>query len=195
MNIVQFSEPFYHTIIYDFYTAKEVKSIWRELKALTGQFKNKHFNGDPKASDNKLGLHLDVFYQGNREHSNMLTADRKIFNIRDQLLENPFAKYLEICDLDYSFVSYYPDKSYYKPHFDRFTLSSVTTFWREPQKFKGGILRFPEHDYAPVMKPNTIVLFPSYETHEVTPIHVDKKSEAKGFSRYTLNQFMLIRPT
>lgn len=193
MNIVQSSEPFYHTVIYDFYTPAQVANIWRELEEISGQFQNKHFNGDPQASDNKLGLHLDVFYQGQRDKSAMLTEDRKIFGIRHQLFDNPFAPYLEICDLDYSFISYYPDKSYYKPHFDRFTLSTVTTFWKEPQRFEGGLLRFPKYDYAPVMKPNTIILFPSYETHEVTPIHIDKKWEAKGFSRYTLNQFMLIK--
>ena len=64
MKIVQLSQPFYHTIIYDFYTAKEVKSIWRELKVLRCKFENKHFNGDPLASDNKLGLHLDQVYHG-----------------------------------------------------------------------------------------------------------------------------------
>jgi len=194
MKIVQFSKPFYHTIIYDFYDAAEEASIWQELSVLTPQFKNKNFNGDPLASENKLGLHLDQFYPPDSRHlSNMLVADRKIFDIRDQLLENPFARYLEICDLDFSFISYYPDKSFYKPHFDRFTLSSVTTFWKIPQRFQGGILRFPKHDYAPVMKPNTIVLFPSFELHEVTPIQIKKKWEVRGFSRYTLNQFMLIK--
>ena len=196
MKIIQHKEPFFHTIIYDFYNDREEQGIWQELEFLNqpGKFLNKHFTGDGLASNNKLGLHLDKVYPPEYRHlSNMLTADRKIFEIRDQLLENPFAKYLEICDQDFSFISYYPDKSYYKAHFDRFTLSGITTLWKQPQKFTGGDLRFPKHDYIPDMRHNTFILFPSYELHEVRPIHIDKEWQEKGFSRYTLNQFMMIR--
>ena len=192
MKIIQFTEPFYHTIIYDFYTPEEEKSIWQEIEFLNqpGKLLDKTFNGDPKASDNKLGLHLDKAYGQYRNVSNILTINRKIFNIRDQLLENPFAKYLEICDQDFTFLSYYPDKSFYAPHFDRFTVSSITTFWRQPQQFTGGDLRFTEHNYVPQMEHNTLILFPSFETHEVTPVSID---DEEGFSRYTINQFMMIK--
>jgi len=195
MKIVQLTKPFYHTIIYDFYTPKEEASIWEELNFLNqpGKLLDRTFNGDPLASDNKLGLHLDKAYGKYRHLSNILTINRKIFNIRNSLLENPFAKYLEICDQDYSFISYYPDKSFYAPHFDRFTLSSITTFWRMPQNFTGGNLQFLDYKYVPQMKHNTIILFPSFEMHEVTPVHIKKSAEAKGLSRYTINQFMMIK--
>lgn len=196
MKIVQRKEPFFHTIIYDFYSEKEEASIWQELEFLNqpGKFLQKKFTGDGLASTNKLGLHLDLVYPPDYRHlSNMLTVNRKIFDIRDQLLENPFAHYLEICDRDQSFISYYPDKSFYGAHFDRYTLSAVTTLWKTPKRFTGGDLCFPKHGYSPFMENNTIILFPSFEIHEVMPIQVSQKDEADGFSRYTLNQFMMIK--
>ncbi len=195
LKIVQLKEPFYHTIIHDFYTPEEEQGIWQEIEFLNqpGKLLDKNQNGDPRASENKLGLALDDAYGQYRHLSNILTVNRKIFNFCDQLLENPFANYLILCDHDFSFLSYYPDKSYYAPHFDRFTVSTITTFWRLPQKFTGGELQFTEYDYTPDMRHNSLILFPSYEFHNVTPLSIDKELEDKGLSRYTINQFMIIK--
>lgn len=195
MEIIHYKSPFYHTIIRDFYTEEEQIMMWQEIDFLNqpGKLLPPKYTGDPDASQNKLGLFLDDFYGKNRQISNILTINRKIFNIFDfKNNENPFLNYLSICDKDETMISYYSNNSYYKSHYDMFVLSSVTLFHRFPKKFSGGNLMFNEYGYIPDIKHNSMIIFPSFERHSVSRIKVEEDNYKDG--RYTINQFFTFRP-
>lgn len=191
MDIRQFKKPFYHTIIYDFYTNDEVKSIWEEIHFL-------HKPGKMTLADNdegyRLTVGLDEIYSGYRQMSNILTINRKIFEIWEQLTDNPFAKYLPMINIDYTVINYYPNDSFIHKHQDIYILSMGTTIYRTPRAFEGGLFHFPEYKYFPDMQHNTAILFPSTEYHEVTPILISEEDQENGLSRYNINQFMSIIP-
>ena len=183
MRIHNLVNPFPHSIIYDFYSPREMSLILQELHSLKPTMADKSSTGDPRA-EGMIGLSLDQHYWGQREKSNILTFNRNIFNITDKLHENSYMKYLDMANDDLTQVNYYPDGSDYKHHADHATISSVTTFWDDPKSFKGGKLYFKEYDYSPYMENNTMVLFPSFEQHEVTKV--------QGNGRFSVNQFYFI---
>lgn len=173
----------------DFYSENEQNEIWQELEFLNqpGKLLSPNRTGDPDASPNKLGLFLDHFYGENRQISNILTINRKIFNISKEFNFNPFLDYLNICDKDETMISYYGNDSYYKSHHDMYVISSITLFHKQPKKFSGGNLMFNEHGYIPDMKHNTMIIFPSFEKHSVSVVKVNGDNKSDG--RYTINQF------
>lgn len=144
--------------------------------------KDKTQTGDPR-SNGMIGLSLDWYYQEDRSKSHILNVNRMIFNISDQLVENPFLNYLDMTNDDLTQVNYYPDGSDYKHHADHAVVSAVTTFWNE-KTFEGGELYFKEHNYTPYLETNTMILFPSFEQHEVTKV--------TGEGRYSVNQFFFV---
>ncbi len=189
MRVENLSEPFFHSIVYDYYNIEEQKLIWQELEFLNkpGKMLSPNETGDPNSSPNKVGVFLDRLYDKNKNFSNILKVNRKIFKIKNFLYENPFSRYLNIVDYDLTMISYYEDGSYYLPHFDSYTISSVTTFWKTPKMFSGGELMFCNYNYIPDMPHNTMILFPSYEAHEVSEVFMDNNDGING--RYTINQF------
>jgi Rps23 Pro-64 3,4-dihydroxylase Tpa1-like proline 4-hydroxylase len=183
MRIINLTAPFNHTIIYDYYSPRDESLIWNELNELSPILADKTTTGDPRSSG-MLGLNLDNFYQEDRTKSHILQANRLIYNITDELKENSFMKYLDMTNDDLTQLNYYPDGSSYAHHADHATISAVTTFWKTPKEFTGGELKFTEYEYTPHMDNNTIILFPSFEQHEVTKVI--------GKGRFSLNQFYFI---
>lgn len=192
MRIENLSEPFYHTIIYDYYNSEEEKLIWQELEFLNkkGKLLPPLVTGDPNASPNKVGVFLNQLYRDKKNFSNILNVNKKIHKIKNLLSENIFTNYLNIVDYETTMISYYEDESYYLAHHDCYVLSSVTTFWKTPKQFSGGNLIFTKHRYCPKMDHNTMILFPSYEIHEVSDISMEVNDGVNG--RYTINQFYAI---
>ena len=74
-------EPFYHTIIHDYFTTEERELIWQELDSLHTRLEGPEVTGDPRASKLKQRLYLDSEYENRRNHSNILSLSRKIFDI------------------------------------------------------------------------------------------------------------------
>lgn len=194
MEIYNFDEPFKHTIIHNYYNNKEQSLIWEELEFLNkpGKLLSREKTADPLSSENKRGIFLDDLYS-RREISNILRLNRKIFNLSEALKYNEYCKYIEFSNIDYTMISYYEDKSFYLSHHDKATVSSVTTFWKMPKMFDGGDLKFTESNYIPKMNHNTMIIFPSYVKHEVTPVVMKDNDGIHG--RYTINQFFTIDMT
>jgi hypothetical protein len=195
MKITILKEPFYHTIIEDYYDEQEQSLIWQELDFLNqpGKLLGREMTGDPLASENKKGIFLDVLYGVNRQVSNILTVNRKLFNVLNDSkndIKNPFHNFVLNCNRDMTLVSYYSDGCFYGTHKDLNTMTAVTTFWEEPKQFSGGQLVFTDYDYEPKMNHNTLILFPSFERHCVT--EVKNENENGKNSRYTINQFFTI---
>lgn len=183
-------EPFYHTIIHDYFTPEERELIWDELETLHPKLEGPEVTGDPRASKLKQGLYLDEEYTNRRNDSKIISFSRKIFDIEKTglLKENIFSKYLGTANLDYTLLNYYPTQSHYKDHRDVSVLSSSICLWKEPKQFTGGNMFFKEHNYTPLMMNNSMILFPSFELHEI----LDTKVTKETFGRYAISQFYLI---
>lgn len=187
MNIIHHREPFNHTIIYDFYTDGELESIWKTIVDL------RMTNEIADLRDRRL-MGIELKAEPLRSVSlNTLDYSRKIFDIQDQLLENPFAKYLSLINYYDTNVTYYKNDNGLQIHNDYVSiLSIIIPLWKKPKAFEGGLLRFPKHVYTPDINSNDLILFPSFEYHELTKVIISEQDENLGLSRYAISQFMLI---
>lgn len=192
MKIENYKNPFYHTIITDFYNKEEENLIWEELEFLNkpGKLLGPESTGDPLSSPNKKGIFLDDLFSLRKEISNILTINNKIFDYIHLMEDNPFCKYFNIYDKHKTLLSYYTNGAYYDTHFDCCTISSVLTFWKTPKQFSGGELIFTDYNYIPNMDHNTMIIFPSFEFHSVTEIEMGNDDTLNG--RYSINQFFSV---
>ena len=148
-----FEEPFPYMIIYDFYNKEELKLIWEELNFYTKPKKlleAKDYGG-VIGGTNAKALCLDQIYREHRYLSNILTVSRKLFNkdilkaIQEMGREFTIAPYV---NYDITKVRYYHDQEYYDPHTDRiYHFLGFSYFFKEPRKFEGGELFFPDHEF------------------------------------------------
>lgn len=191
MIVKNLTDPFPHTMFYDFYDKAVLQSIWQELDFLNQPDKlmNNSIIGDTPAPEHKSGLYLDDVYP-HRPMSNILMANRKLFDVADDVDNYFLRNQLKAANCDFTWLCYYYSGTYYGSHPDRCMLSAVTTFWREPKAFTGGDLTFTNYGYVPDMQTNTVILFPSFEPHEVTEITVAHEDTVKGLSRWSMNQFL-----
>jgi Rps23 Pro-64 3,4-dihydroxylase Tpa1-like proline 4-hydroxylase len=180
-------------IIDDFYTDEEVFDIWEEINSLLNQ---NHLSRDTiytgafqKDLKQNEGLFLDSFFGKNRNQSNILVHNQKIFN--DFFLNNLskhhyFFNYFRTVSYHKTLLSYYEDGGYYKPHCDQSTISTVTWFFKKPKSFTGGNLIIDNVELE--CKFNRTVIFPSILFHSVTPVCIDK-NQPKGSGRFSITQF------
>ena len=192
MIVENLSEPFWHTIVHDFYTPEEEQLIWQELKFL--DLPNKPLldsseTGDPGAI-NRSRVFLDMLYKY-RNFSNILNLNRKLFlpEFINSIKINPFSNYLMHSNADVTLLSYYRNKSSYPPHTDNATLTTITTFWQNPKRFTGGDLMFTDYDYTPKMNHNSLILLPCFIRHNVIETNIDYDNEIAGNSRYSITSF------
>ena len=139
-----------YLVIDDFFDEGELKSIFLELDFLTREdimVPPEYSNGarDPQTKTllkkNNV-IFLDDIYQ-KRETSNILNNFEKIYSeevidIIDDL-PNEF-KYFNFVGHDRTFISYYEDSDYYKPHIDHAILTCLYWCNKTPQLFEGGNL-------------------------------------------------------
>jgi len=185
-----------YIVIDEYYNDSELDLIWEELEFFTYSHKLKDpettqeaYHGAKKNS----GLFLDQVWSGQRELSNILTINRKIFNELDILRQNPswFFKHFE-CTSDTTLLSYYEDGGYYKPHRDNFAVTMLSWFYKKPKVFEGGNLRFhmgSDFEEITVVN-NRTVIFPSCLIHSVTPIFMEDQYQRQKLGRYCLTQFL-----
>ena len=79
----QFTEPFPHLILYDFYNQEELDLIWEELKFYTKPGKllpAKDYGGVVDKTNAHALILDDVYQKGHRGVSDILITNRKIFD-------------------------------------------------------------------------------------------------------------------
>jgi len=200
-EVIQHEKPFPYVEIRNAYTESEVSDIMKELDSFheSGSFLPPEQTGSA-ADDNELlkknsAVWVDDVYQ-NRSESPILCHNRKLFSIGSQLdLRKLGAVFrtVEKCTLDWTLVSYYENEDLYKPHHDASNLTALTYFFKQPKKFTGGDLYFPEYDFVLESKFNTTYIFCSLEMHGVTNVVMDGKDEGKCNGRYCMSQFLSFR--
>ena len=183
-------------IINDFYSNDELNLIWQELDFLT--YKNKLLPAEKTAAAKEMSgeikkknsaLFLDkVYYM--REVSNILSVNRKLFNLAEELEEkNILFRSLRHCTVDSTLLNYYEDSDYYEPHCDAAVLTALTFFHKEPKQFSGGDLILNDFDITIEIKNNMLVIIPSIYKHQATPVKM-KDSNFSGYGRYSMAQFV-----
>ncbi len=187
--------PFPHMIIENFYNEHELKLIWEELNFYTkpGKFLEAKYYGGIVDYTNSKALLLDSIYKNHRPLSNILTVNRKLF---DCGVLDHFAEIHQSCILatksnhDTTKVRYYHDGEYYDPHTDRsMQFLGFSYFYKEPKKFTGGNLIFPQYDYEITCNNNSMIILPGWVEHGVTKVEIDESDYFDGFGRYAITSF------
>lgn len=203
MTPVKMPEGVPVVVIDDFYTEEELQLIWNELRFLTSPKRllsadkteaAKKGNGAYKKT--AMGTYLDTFY-GNRESSDILTLNRKLFCdevYAAALAVSPFYKMLKVTNNDHTLINYYDHTQEYEAHTDGTVFTVITTFYQEPVRFTGGDIEFPEEGVKVTKKNNRMVMFPGAFMHAITPVQMDGGYEpCSGFGRYGMAQFLTIK--
>ena len=87
-------------------------------------------------------------------------------------------------------VSYYDEGDHYKAHFDTCPFTAITWLNREPTRYRGGELYFPQLKEQIESRNNRMVIFPGHLVHEVRPVSLDFEDRGKGLGRFSITQFM-----
>lgn len=193
-----------HVIVDNWYTPEEEKRIWKELDFYTQTDKFERAEWRDIARDinnNPLGqhfrIHLDKLYTQEARNTNLsdiLTYFSKLqtpdFGDKIKGCSPFYSKTFFNTNISYSFVSYYENNDYYKPHFDTFFWTVLIWFYKEPKAFEGGDLIFPEYmNYRVKCKHNRMIAFPCYYLHGVETIQIPEDKRNQGLGRYTITHF------
>jgi Rps23 Pro-64 3,4-dihydroxylase Tpa1-like proline 4-hydroxylase len=194
-----------YLVIDDFLKDDELKNVWLELDFLTNKSimlpPEKYNSARDKLTNVILKknnvIFLDDIYQ-NRETSNILTNFKKLYSkevvdiIED--LPNEF-KYFKFVGHDRTFISYYEDSDYYKPHVDQAVLTCLYWCNKSPKLFEGGNLTIGDEQTQIEYKNNRLVIFPSYNIHSVDVIKMAEDNiPFSGWGRYTITKFLFVNP-
>lgn len=166
-----------YILIDDFFTAQELEAVVKETRdlkrfSLCPEKTGVAFDANKTAKKTGTGLFLDRLYVDNREASDILTANRKIFGPEIQEYAAKFDiifEYIKWSNNDATLLNYYREGQEYKAHIDDPRISAVT-FLREGF-FEGGEFSFPEQDVTIDALHNRTVIFPSCTTHSAMPVH------------------------
>tara|TARA_R110000796_G_scaffold35765_1_gene91726 strand:- start:125 stop:712 length:588 start_codon:yes stop_codon:yes gene_type:complete len=166
-------------VVDDFFTAKELQAVEREVKDLK-RFLLSGLNTGVSTAENNIpqktgrGVFLDPLYLENREASAILEGNRKLFSAEFiQTAENFDASFGAIRESnhDSTLLNYYVSGQEYKAHRDGSRVSAVT-FLREGN-FTGGGFRFPSQGVDIEAVHNRTVVFPGCVLHQALPVHGD----------------------
>lgn len=196
-------KPFPHIIFTEYFNESQLKDIWEELNFLSKPDKLfepgiHHGAGGKGAATNSLALCLEESY---RIHS--VSNILKIYNtilLEPTVIESiqNWATYLRLKYIQRKItkVRYYHNGDKYEKHTDinnDFLLFSY--FNKEPKKFTGGEVYFPEYDYTFGCMNNSLIIFPGYVEHEVLEVFIPEDEYWNGNGRYCISQFLSINQT
>ena len=137
-----------------------------------------------------------------------MTVNRKVLS---KEVLNAFSKLEPCCKIitktnwDITKVRYYHDGDYYKPHTDAsMQFLAFSYFYKEPKKFTGGELFFPEYDYELTCDNNSLIMFPGWVEHGVKKVSIkypksindilNKEKKSLSIDSYSeLKDFLLSR--
>lgn len=197
MKIVNFTEPFHHTIIYDYFSEVEVDSIISEANTLYRTLDpldllkpgdEHHKNLITKGST--TSFNIDLIYDNRRQDSSIVEASRKIFALDTtrcfEYSRNRNLKYIHTTKRDITYLNIYKTGSFYSMHDDSAVLTILSVLSDTKEKLKD-CLTFPEFNYTPNLPHNTCIIFASYELHQVDEVECYSNS-----SRISINQRLYI---
>jgi hypothetical protein len=164
-----------------FFSEEELSLVKKELHVLV-EFVDKQNNNvkDLKSATDEFNnvkrigksLFIDDFYGSNRNQSNILKFNRKIFfdkNLMETLeKQSIFYRSIKLSNCDFTLLNLYKKDDYYKVHHDS-SLFTIIMFF-DLYSFCGGDLVFPEFNKVIDFLDNRAVIFPGFLAHEVTKV-------------------------
>ena len=193
MEVKLNDNPTPHLLLENVFTDDELESIWTELKFLRPNFLDASKTGSAKDEDNETllknntGLFMYELYKNN-SISPILNNVIKVAwysSLADYWYPLWIKSTYENTNWDSVLVSYYENGNYYHPHSDVSMFTMLIWLWKEPKKFLGGNLYFPNHDYIVECKNNCGIIFLSGEKHGVTPVELSEEEHG----RYCITMF------
>jgi len=195
VQITLCKEPFEYIIIDNTYTEEELKLIFLELDfwSISKNLMGPEYTGTARWEDGtpkkqNQGVFLDDVYK-NREHSNILKINRKIYKIETNQPSVVF-NFLKESNYDTTLISYYENESHYKAHKDASILTAVTYLYKQPKAFEGGNLILTDYGYQFEPWFNRTYIMPGVVEHEVSEVTMKKKDCEKGLGRYCISNFI-----
>lgn len=191
MNILPIKQgPLEYLVIDNLYTDEELLTMYKEIIALAPHAKGpednsaRYGNGVPKRKGSSI--FLDDYYSSNRDASDILKINRKLF-CNDILYKaaklNAFYEHLGKSSLDNTLINYYGDGGGYDSHNDYAVITAVTML--QIGEVQGGDFVFPDYNEVIKFKPNRTVIFPSCVNHLADTIVAPE-----GSYRVTMVQFI-----
>ena len=179
----------------NFYTNSELSLIMRELNYITSH--NIILSDDAEESGapspdmtTKKAMWFNEVYKQQRFSPT--------WRLVDKVLQGPTHEFFDLSPMNrnildtntYSLLlSYYENDGFYKRHCDSCHYTALIWFCNTPQKFTGGDLIFHDSNEIVKFNNNTLIIFPSWADHEVTPVKLDAQYENKQMGRYCLSIF------
>tara|TARA_X000000368_G_scaffold103849_1_gene80312 strand:- start:734 stop:1426 length:693 start_codon:yes stop_codon:yes gene_type:complete len=213
MNIQYFDCGFPYITIDDLFTHNELDLIWEELNFLTYSHKLLQPRFDASQQEKYLAAYnnrifLDELYGNSQAAYNRhgsLNGFRDVSNILS-IIPKIYADDYKICkghdswffknlkgSLDYTCLSYYENGNYYMPHSDSSLLTTLIWLYKEPKKFDGGDLFFPDYNTSIKVKNNVAILFPSMIQHGVDIVNMKEQYQNKKMGRYCITNFLHVQ--
>ena len=190
-------------VIDNFYNEQDMEEIWDELNFLchprkmkrpedTGGAREVDSDGSMKQKKSNKGIFLSDAYT-NQFISNIVPCTERLFENNFALFKNHPSWWFQNINLPSSTVlfSYYENGDFYKAHADEFVATMLVWFYKEPKKFEGGDLEFPDYETADgipkvEVRNNRILIFPSIIRHAVTPISMNEEDMGKKLGRFCM---------
>ena len=158
----------------------------------TGGAKLVESDGSVTQKKSNKGIFLNDAYT-NQFISNIVPCTKRLFENEFPLVRNHPSWWFKNLHLPDSTVlfSYYENGDYYKAHADEFFATMLVWFYKEPKRFEGGDLEFPDYETADgipkvEVRNNRILIFPSMIRHAVTPISMKEEDTNKKLGRFCM---------
>lgn len=136
---------------------------------------------------------IDSFYRADNRHvSNILKHTHKLW---DDKITTPlqniseYYRFVKDCNNDSTVVSYFEDRSYYKPHFDKSVVTTITPYFETPKKFEGGNIIINNSLKLELINNHTIVI-PSIFKWEITEVSIPAEHIETGAGLYLIRQHL-----
>lgn len=172
-----------YTTFENVYDEGELALIWKEAeflchpsKLLPPALTASALDANGNYSKQNSCIWMDKLYVS-RNISNYLTLYKKALNVFVKSKDKYVAEDLSLksyfyTSADVTLMSYYEDKDYYDTHIDMASYTYIFWLFKEPKKFTGGDLHFPELNETVKVKSNMAILFPSHLEHKVDKIEM-----------------------
>ena len=197
-------DKFPYILIDDFYNQQELDEIWEELDYMcsprrlnrasieNGGAWDQDEYGNQRLLKHNWTMWLDPFFGENRQHSNILDVNRKLFYNMHLFANHPhwLINDVDALQKDFSQIGYYEDSDVYEVHRDFSRLTCLTWFFREPKKFSGGDLQFPSFDIEIECKNNRMIIFPGAVPHAATKVLMEEQYRGQKLGRFVLVQLL-----
>ena len=205
MDITISNKEFPYILVDNFYDESELKEIWEELDYLCHprrMARSSIENGaawegfDESGNKNLLNhnwtMWLDDLFGPNREKSNILCANRKVFANMHMFDAHPHWALSDTYSFktDFTQIGYYENNDQYRVHRDSAKGTCLTWVYREPKRYTGGNLRFPMWDIEIECKNNRLLCFPSSVPHQATKVSMEEQYRGKKLGRFVMTQFL-----